>query len=48
MEVLGEGCIGLVKAIVDIRTGEQFAVKKVTTNDEEIICNVIRSSPIRR
>lgn len=41
MEELGEGCIGLVRALENNITGERFAVKKVTTSDEEIICNVI-------
>jgi calcium/calmodulin-dependent protein kinase I len=43
LEVLGEGCIGLVKALKNKITGEEFAVKKVMTSDEEIICNVIEN-----
>jgi len=39
-EILGEGCIGLVKALVDRTTGERWAVKQVTTTDEEIVSNV--------
>lgn len=39
-EVLGEGCIGLVKAIKRKSDGKLFAVKIVKTSDEEIVKNV--------
>ncbi|CAD8175537.1 unnamed protein product [Paramecium pentaurelia] len=40
-ERLGEGCLGLVKRIVQKNTGLEFAVKIVATQDEEIIRNMI-------
>jgi calcium/calmodulin-dependent protein kinase I len=39
--ILGEGCIGLVKAVERKSDKKLFAVKIVKTNDEEIIKNVI-------
>ncbi|CAD8098248.1 unnamed protein product [Paramecium sonneborni] len=41
MEILGEGCLGLVKRIVNKKTQEEFAVKIVQTQDDEIIRNMI-------
>ncbi|CAK66762.1 unnamed protein product (macronuclear) [Paramecium tetraurelia] len=40
-ERLGEGCLGLVKRVVLKRTGQEFAVKIVATQDDEIIRNMI-------
>ncbi|CAD8117575.1 unnamed protein product [Paramecium sonneborni] len=40
-ERLGEGCLGLVKKVVQKRTGQEFAVKIVATQDDEIIRNMI-------
>ncbi|CAD8108082.1 unnamed protein product [Paramecium sonneborni] len=40
-ERLGEGCLGLVKRIVQKTTGLDFAVKIVATQDDEIIRNMI-------
>jgi calcium/calmodulin-dependent protein kinase I len=40
MEVLGEGCIGLVRTVKRKRDECLFAVKIVKTNDEEIVKNV--------
>ncbi|CAD8118147.1 unnamed protein product [Paramecium sonneborni] len=40
-ERLGEGCLGLVKRVVQKRTGQEFAVKIVATQDDEIIRNMI-------
>ncbi|CAK94607.1 unnamed protein product (macronuclear) [Paramecium tetraurelia] len=40
-ERLGEGCLGLVKRIVQKNTGLEFAVKIVATQDDEIIRNMI-------
>lgn len=37
---LGEGCLGLVKKVIHRETGQEFAIKIVTTTDEEIIRNV--------
>ena len=39
-EVLGEGCIGLVKSIRRKSDSQVFAVKTVKTTDEEIVKNV--------
>ena len=39
-EVLGEGCLGLVKRIVHKESLMEFAVKIVRTQDDEIIRNV--------
>lgn len=39
-EVLGEGCIGLVKSIRRRSDQKAFAVKIVKTTDEEIVKNV--------
>ncbi|CAD8068673.1 unnamed protein product [Paramecium primaurelia] len=41
MEILGEGCLGLVKRIVNKHTKEEYAVKIVQTQDDEIIRNMI-------
>ncbi|CAD8099180.1 unnamed protein product [Paramecium sonneborni] len=41
LEVLGEGCLGLVKKIIHKTTQELFAVKIVQTQDDEIIRNMI-------
>ena len=38
--MLGEGCIGLVKKVISQLSNEEYAVKKVVTDDEEIIFNV--------
>jgi calcium/calmodulin-dependent protein kinase I len=40
LRTLGEGCIGLVKSIKRISDEAKFAVKQVTTDDEEIVRNV--------
>ncbi|CAD8093062.1 unnamed protein product [Paramecium primaurelia] len=40
-ERLGEGCLGLVKRIVQKNTGLEFAVKIVATQDDEIVRNMI-------
>ncbi|CAD8207433.1 unnamed protein product [Paramecium pentaurelia] len=40
-ERLGEGCLGLVKRVVQKKTGQEFAVKIVATQDDEIIRNMI-------
>jgi calcium/calmodulin-dependent protein kinase I len=39
-EILGEGCIGLVKSIRRKSDSKVFAVKIVKTTDEEIVKNV--------
>ena len=39
-EILGEGCLGLVKRIVHRESKMEFAVKIVCTQDDEIIRNV--------
>ncbi|CAK74290.1 unnamed protein product (macronuclear) [Paramecium tetraurelia] len=41
MEILGEGCLGLVKRIINKQTKEEYAVKIVQTQDDEIIRNMI-------
>ncbi|CAD8165795.1 unnamed protein product [Paramecium octaurelia] len=41
LEVLGEGCLGLVKRIIQKSTQDLFAVKIVQTQDDEIIRNMI-------
>ena len=40
LEILGEGCIGLVKCVRRKSDGLLFAVKIVKTGDEEIVKNV--------
>ena len=40
LNVLGEGCIGLVKRVMQSKTGLFYAVKMVSTTDEEVIRNV--------
>lgn len=45
-EVLGEGCVGLVKRAVKNDTNEEYAVKIVRTRDEETILNVMSSPEI--
>ncbi|KAM3146386.1 hypothetical protein pb186bvf_001355 [Paramecium bursaria] len=40
-EILGEGCIGLVKTVIRKSDNQQFAVKIVKTDDEEIVKNMI-------
>lgn len=41
LKTLGEGCIGLVKSIRRKADDAKFAVKQVTTDDEEIVRNVL-------
>ncbi|KAL4508228.1 hypothetical protein ABPG72_021601 [Tetrahymena utriculariae] len=41
-EILGEGCVGLVKKVRKISTGEYFACKTVKLKDEETVMQVIR------
>ncbi|CAD8069289.1 unnamed protein product [Paramecium primaurelia] len=41
MEILGEGCLGLVKRIVHKQSQIEYAVKIVQTQDDEIIRNMI-------
>ena len=40
-DILGEGCIGLVRSIVRKRDGYEFACKTVKTDAEEIVKNVL-------
>lgn len=43
MEILGEGCVGLVKKVERVSDGKVFASKMVKTKDEEeVVLNVIR------
>lgn len=39
-EILGEGCIGLVKSLTRKTDGYEFACKTVKTDAEEIVKNV--------
>jgi serine/threonine protein kinase len=40
-EILGEGCMGLVRRVIKLENNQQYACKMVKTNDEETIKNVI-------
>ena len=40
-EILGEGCIGLVKSVTRKSDGREFACKAVKTDSEEIVKKVI-------
>lgn len=43
MEILGEGCVGLVKKVERVCDGKIFASKMVKTKgEEEVVLNVIR------
>ena len=38
-EILGEGCVGLVKKVIRKKDNKEFAIKIVNTKDEETIGN---------
>ncbi|EAR95768.2 Serine/Threonine kinase domain protein (macronuclear) [Tetrahymena thermophila SB210] len=42
LDILGEGCVGLVKKVKRISDGELFACKMVKLKDEETVLQVIR------
>ncbi len=42
LEILGEGCVGLVKKCRSLKDDKFYAVKIVRTRDEETIFNVNR------
>lgn len=37
MEILGEGCVGLVKKAKNLKNGKLYASKMVSTRDDETI-----------